>query len=687
MPFARPELTGSKLVRKLRRIFLIAGLSVLVLCGLLSAQDRPLAQSKSLEQGDFVLNFLQHAIGTEHYDLKQSADGSLLNLTDSFEYTDRGTRIPLTAALEMASDATPRKFVLQGRSYRYFLADASVELDGDHATVHDAFGERQFRAPAHFFTVSGYAPLAVQMMMLRYWLRHGHPDKLETLPAGDLSAPVTIALAGHDTVNLDGKPVTLDRYTVNNVVWGRESLWLDPQENLIAATTYTGGLAFEAVRTEYESAFKQFLNSAVADRMKDLVALSAGVQPITSGTFAITGVRLIDGTGRDPIDNAAVIVRDSRIEAAGPHDKITIPRRMNVIDMPGRTLLPGLWEMHAHYAQIEWGPVYLAAGVTTARDCGNEFEFITAVRDLIDKTGALGPHLLLAGLIDGTGPASFGVNAADTPEEARVLVQKYKNAGFSQIKVYSVLKPDVLKAITEEAHRLGLSVTGHVPNGLNAFEGVEDGMDQINHIGYVETVIRPGGRGPVDPSSPDGQKAIQFFKDHHTVIDPTLSWNELLGRPTNVDIASFEPEITRAPYQLTSLINTAGVAPVQAARWQSSLNEQLAVVKALFDAGIPIVPGTDKGVPGVSLHRELELYVRAGLTPMQAIETATSVPARVMKLDRDVGTVEAGKRANLILVDGDPLKDFSSLRKIELVISNGRIYKPEDLWKSVGFKP
>jgi imidazolonepropionase-like amidohydrolase len=638
------------------------------------------------EHGDFVLHFLQHAIGNERYELKPSPDHSKLVLDAAFEYTDRGVKVPLSATLEMRPDFTPVHFEIKGKSYRYFNVDATVDVLGANATVLEGQNSREVALPARFFIVDGYSPISAQMMIMRYWLRHGRPAHLMVLPAGDRAADVTIELAGHDVVNLGEQTATLDRYTVNNVVWGRESVWLDPQGLLVAVTTFTGGLEFEAVRKEYEPAFAQFIRSEVADRMKDLAAISKSVTPLAQGSFAILGATLIDGTGGPSVPDSAVIVRDGKILAAGVRASVDIPAGIRKVDAQGLTLLPGLWEMHAHYAQIEWGPAYLASGVTTARDCGNEFEFITAVRDEIAQHAGLGPRLLLAGLIDGAGPDAFGVNYATTPEEGRALVNRYKNAGFSQIKIYNLIQPEVLRAITAEAHRLGMTVTGHIPNGMNAFDGVNDGMDQINHIGYAMSVMRAGNASRFDPASPEARKAIQFFQEHHTVVDPTVSWNELLGRPTDEEIASFEPGFARLPYQLSSLIGTSGVPPSEGARSRERLQESLSAVKALYDAGIPIVPGTDKGVPGFSLHRELELYVQAGLTPMQAIQTATIVPARVMGLDKESGTVEAGKRADLILVNGNPLEDFSALRKVTRVVTNGRLYDSAPLWKAAGFK-
>jgi imidazolonepropionase-like amidohydrolase len=153
-----------------------------------------------------------------------------------------------------------------------------------------------------------------------------------------------------------------------------------------------------------------------------------------------------------------------------------------------------------------------------------------------------------------------------------------------------------------------------------------------------------------------------------------------------MDIASFEPGYAKAPYTLTSVIGTAGSAPAVGGR-PLRMDPSAAVLLALYRAGIPIVAGTDKALPGHSLHRELELYVRAGLTPMEVIRLATGGSARVMGMDREVGTIEVGKRADMILTDGNPLLEFGALRKVSRVIVNGRMYDPAELWKSVGFRP
>ena len=347
--------------------------------------------------------------------------------------------------------------------------------------------------------------------------------------------------------------------------------------------------------------------------------------------------------------------------------------------------------------QVELGPAYLAAGVTMARDCGNDFDFIVPVRDALNTGNGLGPGLLLAGYIDGEGEAGLGVMRAKTTDEARAIVNRYHNAGFQQIKIYgnATLSPEVVAAIAAEAHRLGMTVTGHVPRGMNAIQAVEAGYDQINHLGFVTRVLfpkdyrpQPGGPLPkIDFDSDEVKRTIQFFKEHGTVIDPTLSRGEFNTHQIDTPFSALEPGMLKAPSELVDILNHTGVPAAAAERSRAFAPTSRAVLLALYRAGIPIVAGIDLVVPGHSLHRELELYVKAGLTPMDALRTATIIPAQVMKRDREVGSIEVGKRADLIIVDGNPLADISNIRKVQLVVTVGKLYDCAQLWRSVGFQP
>jgi imidazolonepropionase-like amidohydrolase len=368
-------------------------------------------------------------------------------------------------------------------------------------------------------------------------------------------------------------------------------------------------------------------------------------------------------------------VRDGRIESVGPSASTTLPRGTAVVNAAGQFIIPGLWDMHAHVGQIDWFPAYLASGVTTIRDMGGEFEFLKPAKDAI-AAGALGPHLLNAGLIDGPGPRAFGSTSVSTPDEARAAVRKYHDAGFEQIKIYIEVPPALVPVITAEAHLLGMTVTGHVPTGMTQQSVVEAGFDSIAHMAL---------RGA--PGSPEAAASVAFFKQHGTVIDPTLSWNEFLGRPAALPLSAIHPDIARLPQALARLlagITTSSQDPLVVHARQL---ESWRLVPGAVAAGVPVVAGTDKGIPGFSLARELEIYVEGGLTPLQALQAASIVPARVMKLDADTGTIEVGKRADFIVVTENPLVRISAVRATRMVATRGRLYDVGPLWRAAGFTP
>jgi imidazolonepropionase-like amidohydrolase len=638
-----------------------------------------LALPLGAESGTLTIHMILHAIGQESYEITSSGD--VLTLSTKFEYSDRGNPRSATATLQMKPDYTPLNLNVKPRP-------STIAIQGATAAITEGTATRLAALPARYFTIFGASPFALQMAMMRYWSAHGKPAALPVLRSDAAAPPLRIELAGHDSITIKDRTIRLDRYTVGNLMFGSEILWMNAEGDLAAAMTFAGGLPMEAIRTEYEPALPQLYRSGVAQEMANLAAIERWIAPEHTGTFAIAGATLIDSTGAAPVADSVVIVRNGRISAAGPRNKVAISAGVAIVNAKGKALLPGLWEMHTHFSGIEFGPALLAAGVATARDCGGEFDYLVAQRDAVEKRAALSPRLLLAGLVDAGGLKAFGHVTAETPEEGRAVVRRYHDAGFQQIKLYTFLSPDVIRSIAAEAHRLGMTVTGHVPQAFNALQGVEAGMDQINHLNYATSMMRgaDGGRGPIDLNSETARKVIQFFKDHHTVIDPTAGWGEMAGHSNDVDVASFEPGILGAPFVLDSKFRGMG-GNTTAEQMRARTAQTLAAIGALHKAGVAIVPGSDTGLVGYGLIRELELYVQAGMTPLEALQSATIVSARAMNLDRDSGSIEPGKRADLILVDGDPLANISNLRKVSQVVANGRLYSTSKLRESVGFRP
>ena len=634
-----------------------------------TAQPEPQAITDTLR-----LFYMGYAIGRERYEIAPDSDG--VRLTADFDYTDRGRRTHIGGVMRTARDYTPRSLEIRRMSDTATQVETRVDVRGRTATVlHDAAGPVRVSLPREAFAISAHAPVSQHLLLLRYWLAHGRPPLLAVVPGGPTNS-VRISWRGRDTLQLSGAPVVLDRFAVDGVVWGLESVWIDSANRLAAITTRAGHLTLEAVREQLAPLYPRLMAISTSDRMADLARLSNGVAPVASGSIALVGATLVDGTGGAAIPNATVVVANGLIVAAGPGASVAIPRAARRVQLRGKTVMPGLWDMHTHVTLMEMAPLYLAAGVTTVRDMGNELGLIMALRDAVASGRGLGPRLLLAGLVDGGGPNAFGAVNATNADEGRAVVRMYHDRRFDQMKLYSLLTPAVVGAIAAEAHRLGMSVTGHVPVSLTLLAAVDSGMDQIAHQPV---------RG--DAGSDSVARVIAFLRTHHTVIDPTASWGELLGRSRAEPLERLIPDVGTLPPVLEQWARSMGSPTVDSATARARFSRTLATIGALHRAGVPLVAGTDGGVPGLSVYREVEVYTLAGMSPVDAIRAATAIPARVMGLEKESGTIEVGKRADLIVLDANPLDAIGNLHGIRLVMKGGVMYRSADLWRAVGARP
>lgn len=667
--------------------------SVILLSGLVAtaAAEQPAARV-------FTLYKWQQRIGIEQSYQTQDQDGT--ELRTIFNFTDRASPVPLAATLRLGPDGTPRRFALWGQTSRISDADDLVVVSGGKIAITQRGVQRTVAAPPRFFVGSAYAPVMVTQELLRYWSAHGQPASLPVFPIGE----VTIERRGTDQVtDDDGKPRTLSRLALGGLGWGKETVWLDERGDLAALKGVDAEFDhFEATGRGFREALPRLVARAAEDGMAALADLSKGLRAEAgSAPVAYLGGRLVDGSGGPAIADAAVVVAGGKIIAAGPRAQVRLPAGARRVELGGKTLVPGLWDMHAHVEQVEWGPVYLAAGVTTVRDCGNDLDFIRAVRDTIDAGRGVGPRILLACLVDGEGAGALGKTRLRAVEEIPALIQKFKDAGCAQVKIYSSLNPKLIAPLAQAAHQAGLTVTGHVPEGIGAVHAVQAGMDQINHMQFIlRAFVAPevdpdkpldgpaAGRAfaALDPSAPAAKKLAAWFAAQHTVLDPTMALREL-GGESHAELLRKEPGFAKLPPTLAAVLGDVGARPEELDKARARFAKALGLLQLLHQAGVPIVAGTDQTVPGHSLHRELELYVQAGFTPQEAIAAATLIPARAMKREHELGTIAAGKLADFIVVDGDPLADIRALRRVTLVVAGGKTYDPAKLWQSVGFTP
>jgi tetratricopeptide (TPR) repeat protein len=440
----------------------------------------------------------------------------------------------------------------------------------------------------------------------------------------------------------------------------------------------------------------------------------------TPKSVAFTHVNVVDLASGSVRSNQTVIITANRIATVEDADKVPAAKDVQVVDASGKFLIPGLWDMHVHWYDKDYLPLFLVNGVTGIRMMWGmplHYEF----RKRITAGEWPGPRMVIASaLIDGPvyyWPDSTSVH---TPEEARKAVEREKQAGADFIKEYSFLPRDLYFAIADESKKLGIPFAGHVPWGVSSEEASNAGQKSMEHLfGILNSCssreqellqaaqadladMIASGKASFDSTrlhqmrdmaldTYDAGRASQLFarfRKNGTWQCPTLIVNRSFAYrndPSYRDDSRLKylPRSVRASWTPESHRGIAGDKPEDFAYSKRLFQKDLELVAAMNRAGVGIIAGTDVlnpfCFPGFSLPDEIELYVKAGLSPLEALRTATSNPARFLGREKDMGSVEAGKLADLVLLDANPLTDINNVRKISAVVADGRFYSRENL--------
>jgi hypothetical protein len=519
-----------------------------------------------------------------------------------------------------------------------------------------------------------------------------------TIPTG--TARVEIAA---DTTVSDGVRATHVRLAVvHGVDFAPQLVWLDDAGNLFASDAAW----FIAVRRGAERALPALRALEIRYHEKREAAIAAQFAPASAPAVVIRNGDLFDSeTGLVRPRTTVVIVRD-RIVAVGPAESTAVPAGATVIDATGKTIIPGLWDMHTHAALGSMdGVMQLAAGITTVRDMASDIDVATSNRARADKGTLLGPRMVLAGFMEGpgkwAGPSEVLVR---TEDDARRWVATYDSLGYRQIKLYNLVHPDLVPVIAAEAHARGMRLSGHVPRGLSVPAAVRIGYDEIQHAAFlfstffqdslyyprmrayseVATLVAP----TFNVDAPEVTALIGFLRERGTVVDGTFNiWQDRSRALADGNDAVFGPTINwLSPLLQRGLRAGQGGSAEAVARAQAASAAYRRMLKRLFDAGVTIVPGTDN-VAGLSYHGELEVYERAGIPAASVLQIGTITSARVMKQDKDYGSVSVGKVADLAIVAGRPAERITDLRKTEMVVRAGRVYRSRALYEAAGITP
>jgi len=602
--------------------------------------------------------------------------------TVDFEYNDRGRGPKTHTVLTLDARGVPVSETTTGNDYLKVPVDERL-TSSDGALHYKNNAEHGDGAPAAYYA-SMYGPPEELGLLARALLQNG--GHLKLLPAGEATIEKAATLeAGDQTVTL---------YEIGGLGFTPTGVWLDRDNRFFASASSWSSV----IREGYESSIPKLIAASdEADRKRgEEMAKRLTRRP---SAIAITNARLFDSETMQTIPNTTIIVRGDRIVSVGPNAEI--PSDAQRIDAAGKTVIPGLWDMHVHLSDID-GPLNIASGVTNVRDLANDIDYVTGLRQRYADGSLIGPRVLLAGFLDGPGPYAGPTKVlVDSEDDIRKAIDRYASLGYVQIKIYSSIRPELVPFITKYAHSKGLRVSGHIPAFMRAEDAVREGYDEIQHANFVLLNFLPdvkdtrtplrftaiGDRGgSIDLNSDEAKKLFDLLVEHKTVIDPTLATFEpMFTAKAGVMPAGAQPIADRLPPQVVRGYLTGGL-PMDAtneARYHAGFAKMVELVHALHEHHIPIVAGTD-ALAGFTLHRELELYHDAGIPNAEILQLATLGAARVMGRDKELGSVTPGKIADLVVIDGDPIANISDVRKPVWVVKGGLLFDSKEVYAALG---
>lgn len=437
---------------------------------------------------------------------------------------------------------------------------------------------------------------------------------------------------------------------------------------------------------------------------EQLMKLQQAVAHRFESPLRIRNVHVFDPHTKTMTGLVAVTVYGGHITTIEP-DSATAPADVTVIDGQGGSLVAGLKDMHNHPGLWD-GPLQIAAGVTTLRDMGNDNKALPPLIADIDAGRLIGPHIIPSGFIEGRSPYSerTGIVVA-SEKEALDAIRWYADRGYFQIKSYNSIKPDWIKPMAAEAKRLGLPIVGHVPAFATADQLAEAGYAEITHVNQfmlgwllsptedTRTPLRLTGMAraaDLDLSSPKVQHTLALMQAHGTGLDTTISIVEQLmmsrAGETPANAAAYIDHMPIGVQRYKRRTYVTFKDDVEKARYAKAFAKILETIGMLYHNGIKLWPGTDVN-NGFSLHRELELYVAAGIPAAEALKIATLDCDAHLGRDQISGSIERGKLADFFLIPGDPTQDIGALHQIRMVVKDGVVYYPDEIYRAYGITP
>ncbi|MET0591711.1 MAG: amidohydrolase family protein [Polyangiaceae bacterium] len=622
-----------------------------------------------------------------------ASDGSV---TVAYDVLDNGRGPHTDATLRLAADGTIASFEAKGHHEMGTPVAETFTRDGARAKwkSHEEDGSREVKGGAFFVPVCDVPDMLG-------WLAKALLDAggtMALLPAGSATIEKTV----ETTVQANGETKKVVGYAITGLDLVPTHVWLNEDKSWFGVVNPWRSVVPEG----WESAIEPLIVKQMEvdrDRDKKLAATHAHKPP--SAGLAFTNARVLDvEKGRYIADQTVVVVGDT-IQSIGPSKGAKVPKDAEVVDLAGKTLMPGLWDMHAHLGDVD-GVLDIASGVTMARDVGNDPDKLDDLKKRYDDGTAIGPRVVRFGFIEGRNEkAASSKITAENETEAKAGVEFYAKRGYEGMKIYNSVKPELVPIIAKEAHARNMAVTGHIPVHMLANEAVRAGYDGIEHINMLflnffadhDTDTRTTKRftlvGEKAAAFDLGSKPVTDFigllKDRRTIIDPTLdAFENLLVAEQGKVIPGMESIVSRLPVQAqrTFLLGGLPLDGDKVKTYRASFDKMLEMVRRLHAAKIPVVAGTD-ALAGLMLHHEIALFVRAGLSPADALRAATIEPAKTLKLDKKNGSIAKGKQADLVVVDGDPLTRIDDITQVVTTVRGGVVFPAAPLYESAGVRP
>jgi dihydroorotase-like cyclic amidohydrolase len=619
-----------------------------------------------------------------------------------YTYRNNGRGPDLREEIVLAADGTQRSYKATGKTTFGAPVNEQFTRDGSRSSWRSLAGQGEMVDQKS----SVYVPQLIlsdcspeSLAILARAALRTPSQSLPAMPGGSLR----VQKLDETSISSGDEPLDVSLFAVHGLTTHPEFIWLtsdssmkffayiDPGDvQIIAAENEAHGETLEKLQIEAENKLIEAIAKRVTHRLPEPIVFR--------------NVRVFDSSSGALSEPSDVYVSRGRVAAIYPPGS---PARDvgTSVECEGKTLLPGLFDTHGH--EGPWsGLLQIAGGVTTSRDMANDNATLAKLMERIEAGTAVGPRIVPCGFIEGQSPfsARTGIVVANL-QEAKDAVDWYAQRGYRQIKIYNSFNPQWVAPTAEYAHARGMRVSGHVPAFMKAEEAVAAGYDEIQHINQVllNFVVRPeddtrtlarftriaSNVHELDLESPAVRRFIKLLKDEKTTIDTTVAifesmFTQMQGEmnPSYRDVEDHVPVALRREW----LLNSMDLNPGNVETWRASYAKILEFIALMHREGIPLLAGTDD-IAGFTLHRELELYVKAGISPPDALRIATHNGAKYTGTLDSVGSVQPGKYADLLLIDGDPTKDISHIRRAVMVMKEGTVYYPSEIYEACAIAP